>query len=354
MKAHLIMTTLALVAVATNSAYAAPGVQVGAKAQTPGIQGNIDQTAPLLNGARGISTPSESGAQQSTKVLSLGDRASGGGNTVGDQLFDDYENSGSVVILASEIADLVAPTLNDLEQKTPGFATKLREGIKGIIWYKEPKPLSQDGLCRNGADTGLTPAIGQVVRACQNNLDVRIEQNFYEKNKTEKPELLAGLIVHELIVYQRIHSTRLNISEEAVYMISRDVRSKSVGEQQLVNDLKTAGFGTYQTGTVSRAESEKRKYLTAELNNLNALSLRSLQLHCDFRKLSSQPAKKSEADVAWKKYSQAQSDMEKSPVYNAVYNDNAHDSLEPYISGAKILEIFSHGGENICPEFVVP
>lgn len=169
----------------------------------------------------------------------------GGGNTVGDKLFDDYVVEGSVVIPAAEIAKLAEVYLNDLDHKLPGFANRLRQGITGIVWYKESKLLSQTGTCRNGSDTGLTPPIGQVVRACQNKLNVRIEKDWYEQNLASNPSLVSGLIMHELLVFQRIRNPK--IIEDGVLRISRDIRSLAMSAEQLQAELKITDFGNYET-----------------------------------------------------------------------------------------------------------
>jgi hypothetical protein len=73
----------------------------------------------------------------------------GGGNTVGHQLADDAENIGTKKIPAGDVAKLTEPFLKDLDKRVPGFAKDLRQGITGIFWYSEPKPLKQTGACVN-------------------------------------------------------------------------------------------------------------------------------------------------------------------------------------------------------------
>ncbi len=174
-----------------------------------------------------------------------GPGSSGGGNTVGDTLFDDYENKGSVAIPQAEITRLADPVLRDLDRKVPDFAKRLRKGIQEVVWYREPKLLDQSGACRNGSDTGLTPPVNQVVRACQNSLSVRIEKNWIDEKLKSNPELVSGLVVHELLVHQRLRSKK--ISEEAVLRISRDIRSKQLTDKELQAELKIAQFGNFQT-----------------------------------------------------------------------------------------------------------
>ena len=175
--------------------------------------------------------------------------AGGGGNSVktpkGDQLFDDYVNEGTLVIPADDIAKLAEPYLNDLSHKVPALAEKLRAGIKGVIWYREPKLLNQTGICLNGSDTGLTPPIGQTVRACQNKLEIRIEKDWYDNTSTSNSTLVAGLIVHELLVYQRIRSPK--IIEAGVMRMSRNIRSLTMSAEDLQTEAKITDFGDFET-----------------------------------------------------------------------------------------------------------
>jgi hypothetical protein len=181
----------------------------------------------------------------SARAVDGGSMAGGGGNTVGETLFDDYENQGSVKINSDEVAKYAQDVIGDLDQKIPQFAIDLRLGIKGVEWFQEPKILDQKGFCKNGSETGLTPPIDQVVRACQTKLSVRIEQKWYVDKFQTNPALLSGLIVHELLVFHRLRNKE--ISEEGVLRISRDIRSKQMTADQLKKELSIAGFGDYLT-----------------------------------------------------------------------------------------------------------
>ena len=195
-----------------------------------------------------------------------GSMAGGGGNTVGDDLYDDYENKGTVQIPAAVIEKYAEPVLHDLDDKIPAFAEELREGIHGLIWYKEPKVLKQNGMCKNGAHTGLSAPIDQVVRACQNKLDVRMEQKWYEEKSKSNPKLVAGLVVHELLVRKRIkyYWTKEDVSEEGLYRMSRDIRSQKLSAEKLKDELSVTGFGTYATFAETEWESLKNKFWKAE------------------------------------------------------------------------------------------
>lgn len=193
---------------------------------------------------------------RTSTVFAKGGVAGGGGNTVKDKLFDDYENEGTEQIEPSLIRKLAEPVLVDLDKKVPGFAKLLRKGVTGIIWYREPKLLGQNGICRNGSETGLTPPIDQVVRACQNSLDVRIEQKWFDDQIAAGSSLPAGLVVHELLVFQRIRSVK--ISEEGVLRISRDIRSLKLSAEQLQTELDKAGFGSWATKSQLEGFAGKR------------------------------------------------------------------------------------------------
>ena len=195
-----------------------------------------------------------------------GSMAGGGGNTVGNELYDDYENKGTVQIPVEVIEKYAAPVLNDLDNKIPRFANDLREGISALTWYLEPKVLKQNGMCRNGAHTGLADPIDQVVRACQTDISVRIEKKWYEEKSKEKPNLVADLIVHELLVRRR--GTGGNVSEDGLFRMSRAIRSRKLSAEKLLEELETTKFNTYgyRTLAIEEMESLDNKFWKARGN----------------------------------------------------------------------------------------
>lgn len=176
-------------------------------------------------------------------ALAVGPGSTGGGNTVGDQLFDDYINEGTEKIPGTKIAQLAGPILDDLSQRVPRFAAQLKEGIDGIIWYWESKPLKQDGPCAN--DSAVVAPAKQVVRACQNLFDVRIDKGLSES----EPVLLPALIIHELLVYQRLHHYQNTVTDDGLYAVSREIRNMNPQSRlrpaELIDLVRRAGFGDW-------------------------------------------------------------------------------------------------------------
>jgi hypothetical protein len=203
--------------------------------------------------------------------------AGGGGNTTIDKsgtemLFDDFENQGTDKIPAAEIQSLAQAQLDHLALFLPGFAVKLRDGIKGITWYKESKPLNQQGECRNGSKSGIALTVQQVVRACQSNINVRIDKDWYDS----KPPVLGSLIVHELLVYQRIHNNPHGlITEESILEVSREIRNTDpatmLTDLQLQDLVKRAGFGNFATkAQTERFMAARKRVLAYDKHNCHA------------------------------------------------------------------------------------
>ncbi|KYG65683.1 hypothetical protein AZI86_00995 [Bdellovibrio bacteriovorus] len=177
----------------------------------------------------------------------------GGGNFVGDELFDDYENKGSEKISVAELSAAADIYLKPLEAKMPSFAKMLRKGIKGTTWYLEPKEMAQTGACLNQT----TLSVNRVVRACQSKLAVRIDKEFIKANQKSFP----ALVIHELLVYQMIHRTSdphdVNeenyhpdrINDEGVREVSRAIRNPDITESELQTAVKRAGFGSFRTSS---------------------------------------------------------------------------------------------------------
>jgi hypothetical protein len=195
-----------------------------------------------------LALPQPTPAQAATgSNLQEGGADAGGGNSVGEDFFDDYENQGTEVLPKEEIEALVAPYLAALKKKVPEFAEVLREGIKGTKWYLEPKELGQSGACVN--QTYLK--VNLVVRACQSRLAVRIDRDYFLAN----PKVQGPLALHELLVYQKLQKnfsgidSKFAITDEGVREINRMIRDPSVPAQELRNRIREANFGDFFTAS---------------------------------------------------------------------------------------------------------
>jgi hypothetical protein len=193
----------------------------------------------------------------------------GGANSVGDELYDDYEQEGVRQLSPEQVLAIVKPLFLKIEKKIPGqvkgnwgvdsynpygpngsedFLELLSYGISGIKWYLDPKPLKQYGRCQN--QTVL--AVKKVVRACQSDLAVRIDRAFFEQN----PDVQAPLILHELLTWIKLHKYESEITDEGVREASRALRDDSMPQAELQDVLQRTGFGTYAT-----AEDQKQSEL---------------------------------------------------------------------------------------------
>jgi hypothetical protein len=201
----------------------------------------------------------------------------GGGNSVGDKLYDDYEQQGVRQLTSKQVLAIVKPYFQKIEKKIPGtspgrwgvdtyseygpsgsedFLELLSYGLDGIKWYLDPKPLDQKGRCQN--ETVL--AVQKVVRACQSDLAVRIDRTFFEGN----PDVQAPLILHELLVWIQLHKYASEISDEGVRETSRALRNDSLPQSELQETLKRTGFGYYTTAEEKRAsEISNRRFAAA-------------------------------------------------------------------------------------------
>jgi methanogenic corrinoid protein MtbC1 len=74
---------------------------------------------------------------------------------------------------------------------------------------------------------------------------VRIDKAFAKQN----PQIIAALVVHELLVYQKLHNKYINVSEEGVREASRTIRNLELSETELQTLLRKIGFGQEMTGT---------------------------------------------------------------------------------------------------------
>ncbi|MGZ3695540.1 MAG: hypothetical protein ACXWQO_15630 [Bdellovibrionota bacterium] len=200
----------------------------------------------------------------------------GGANSVGDKLYDDYEQQGVRQLTPNQVFAIIKPLFQKIEKKIPGrskgnygvdtyneygpsgsedFLELLSYGISGIKWYLDPKPLDQQNSCQN--ETVL--AVQKVVRACQSDLAVRIDRGFFEGNH----DVQASLILHELLTWIKLHKYASEITDEGLREVSRALRNDSMSQSDLQETLKRTGFGWYSTAEEIRASEISSKRFAA-------------------------------------------------------------------------------------------
>jgi hypothetical protein len=128
----------------------------------------------------------------------------GGGNAVGAQLFDFYENEGSYVLKTKEVirwnselatlflrANYFLPNFNGTKT---GLGSQLLSSLKSKKWILETKPLTQRS-CIN--DSSIQNTDQQIV-GCQNFYEIRISADWLLRQANSKNQ--AGLIFHEVLL----------------------------------------------------------------------------------------------------------------------------------------------------------
>jgi hypothetical protein len=206
----------------------------------------------------------------------------GGANSVGGQLYDDYEQDGVKQLTSKEVFAYVKPIFQRVDKMlavnnhgnygpdtynqygpsgSEDFLELLSYGLDGIKWYLDPKPLDQKGRCQN--HTVLS--VQKVVRACQSDLSVRIDRKFFEGN----PDLQAALVLHELLTWVKLHQFNGGITDEGVRDANRALRDTRISNADLVSTLEKDGFGSYSAEDTA-AEAKAKANATAHFNAMCA------------------------------------------------------------------------------------
>jgi len=179
-------------------------------------------------------------AEMKAKLSSSGGADSGGGNAVGNELLDFYENNGSVRIVVEETEaykKVLLPVISEIKRNH--FADfELFTFIKANkIWLLEPKVVKTEG-CQNESII----RVNAKVVACQSKNEVRISKQWFEDKKTDLKNK-AGLLLHELYV-SKIIGTPLNERAErervlrmVVRMTFQPERLSDPSEKTLFSDL---------------------------------------------------------------------------------------------------------------------
>jgi hypothetical protein len=162
---------------------------------------------------------------------------SGGGNAVGAQLLDLYENEGTEIINPTETEaykQVLVPIFKNLNSKVKFLSDMVMKPSITKTWILDSKTLT-DEACINHS---MFTAQKQIV-ACQDNVEVRIEAKWFDKKADLKNQ--AALLVHEFL--RGVALTNPKMNDQSVKFLTRLFMSaESVTEQQLVNGLINAGM----------------------------------------------------------------------------------------------------------------
>ncbi len=168
----------------------------------------------------------------------------GGGNAVGDELFDFVEAGTLVEVENLAIAPKLNAVLAQLKQVSPQFSLSLAKAIKNSRWVFDKLPLSSTG-CLNESLSGAK----KTVVACQNQIEIRVFEPWFLNPKVSDRSKV-GLIFHEAV-------RRIGYTDPFVTQVTRDIFDLSENRVSSSEFLKTinsyAGWGVGRF--MSRAES---------------------------------------------------------------------------------------------------
>jgi len=165
-----------------------------------------------------------------------GSADTGGGNAVGNQLLDLFENEGTTTINVTQLKayqQVLKPLFERIEQKIPRFTEYILGRSLNKTWLMDPKPLSKACINESMIDVARTPV------ACQTGLQVRIYETWYKKVDLKNQ---AALLLHEFFRTKAQHRGR---SDEEVNYITRIVlAADNYTGNELINEIAKTGFGS--------------------------------------------------------------------------------------------------------------
>lgn len=211
-------------------------------------------------------------------ALSGKDGMSGGGNAVGDELLDFYENKGTRVFNPKETKaykEVLKQIFDYLDEKSPSVAAFLAEGFESKTWLLEPKVISEDS-CRNQS---VIKAKKTTV-ACQNKNEIRISKAWMQSTDLTQQ---AGLIMHELLVHHALHDYALNNSQKDISRkeMESDVRNfnrkifarEFLGADDLIRAVSVIfRYATENRKFYSKIEYLKIKKISEKISELQSLA----------------------------------------------------------------------------------
>jgi len=182
----------------------------------------------------GFASPSASFAK--------GGNSSGGGHAAANgDLLDFFENEGTEPfnpLLVPGVKEL----LTELDTKLPAFSKSLKASLKKK-WLLESKPLAE---CPGGTESLV--ALNGTVIACQNAIEVRISQSWFEQNgndpvRAERNQL--GVVVHEM---SRSLNLRNQGTEEGLRALTRYLSTLEDPESTALQaEIARLGYGLHMS-----------------------------------------------------------------------------------------------------------
>jgi hypothetical protein len=163
-----------------------------------------------------------------------GGAGTGGGNGVGNHLFDFYENTGTKALAVKETQAYklyVEKIITEAKKKVPSFGQALEDALDYKNWILDSKPISNAKECINSSLSGVK----KTVIACQNDLEIRIKAQWFESPLVDQRDK-AGLILHETL-------RALGLRDSTILALTRDLFGiEQLKDTQLVGLLYSRGM----------------------------------------------------------------------------------------------------------------
>ncbi|MEK7396893.1 MAG: hypothetical protein AAB116_08145 [Candidatus Poribacteria bacterium] len=200
------------------------------------------------------------------KAGSGGDHSGGGHVGPNGDLFDFYENEGSIKLDPLAVPG-VKETLNEVYARVPGLA-RLLTTAQTKRWYLESKPLND---CPGGESLILAD---KSTGACQTKIEVRISQSWYEdmslgEAKTARKK--KGIIIHELLRGVKIAAVESIPDEDMIRDMTRTLSLDQLPEEHELRDLALRyKFGYFKTASEIQARNSLIAAKTAQVTKLFA------------------------------------------------------------------------------------
>jgi|GEM_PF-3800148 len=193
-----------------------------------------------------------------------GSADTGGGNAVGNQLLDVFENEGTTTVRYAQLKaykEVVKPILENTESKIPFSTELLLSGVEGKVWLLDSKPLSRKA-CLNSSMI----EVAKEVVGCQNHLEVRLYKPWYDKVNARQQ---AALIIHELVRGLSLSNRDYyQMSDEDVAFVTRTLlQIEQYDEGQLI-DIFARTSVTRQLAPYSAYVSLNKKILMPDYRKL--------------------------------------------------------------------------------------
>ncbi len=197
-------------------------------------------------------------ALASTLTLSAvaGPISDGGGNAVGTELFDFYENKNVEIKSIKEIIsenNTLSANLQKLGEQFPELLKSLIEdGVGDKKWIFDHKEINPSAECKNAT---LVLVEKQKPIACQNKFEIRISKNWTASTNEMN---VAGLVMHEIYLGYIMNQAPTMDAKNRDYVVRMLNRATFQSDYTAIENL----IGT---------ELNKRLWTKKEVENLNLI-----------------------------------------------------------------------------------